>query len=189
MLAATRALRPATTKPPEPPKPPKPPPGGPTVIFVPAVRAGNTPSGMPDRVSLRDPVYVTAVVTAPSPLTTPITIEVDGTSTSAGTATVNGAASIQITSTTPLVIHGTAMTAPNFPFSPFLQLGARWSGSLIGASNRFGVSSIMEDWSVIYEGTRSSPLGYDLLVMMDWVSDSGGSSATLANASTSNALQ
>jgi len=46
------------------------------------------------------------------------------------------------------------MTAANFRFSPFLQLGAWWSGRLVGASNRFAASSIMQDWTVVFDGVR-----------------------------------
>ena len=160
--------------PPQPPEPPEPPEhGGPHVTFVPAVRADNTPSGAPDRIGLRDPVYVSAVVVTPMPLTTPITVDVDGVSPLAGNATVNGAAQVQIMGTTMLEIRGVTMTAPNFAFSPALQLGAWWSGDLVGASNRFGVSSIMQGWTVALDGVKTFPMGHVFYARMDWVSDSG----------------
>jgi outer membrane protein OmpA-like peptidoglycan-associated protein len=163
------------TPPPGPPKPPQEPPDprAPHVTFIPDVRADNTPLGMPDRIGLRDPVQVTAVVVAPTPLTTPITVDVDGVSARAGSATVNGGAHVQITGTTPLEIRGVAMTAPGFGFSPFLQLGAWWSGTLVGASNRFAVSSIIQDWTVVLDGVVTTRIGHGFYARMDWASDSG----------------
>jgi outer membrane protein OmpA-like peptidoglycan-associated protein len=164
-----------TTPPGEPKKPeePKEDDGRPHVHFIPAVRATNTPSGMADRIGLRDPVHVTAVVVSPKPLATPIMIDVDGAGAKAGVATVNGSAQVQITATTALEVRGTAMTAPNFPMSPFLQLGAWWSNSLIGASNRFAVSSILEDWTAEFLDAETTKFGHAFWVWMDWVSDSG----------------
>ena len=163
------------TPPPGQPQPPKEPPDprAPHVTFVPDVRAGNTPVGMADRIGLRDPVQVMAVVVAPTPLTTPITVDVDGVSAPAGNATVNGGADVQIMGTTPLAIRGVAMTAPGFGFSPFLQLGAWWSGTLVGASNRFAVSSIIQDWTAALEVAETDRFGQAFSARMDWASDSG----------------
>lgn len=179
-IAVGCALLPPLCAPPPPPPPPKPPeeppekpPGGPLVTFVPAVRAGNTPDGMPDRIGLRDPVHVSAVVVAPQPLTAPITIEVDGTSRQAGDATVNGQHNIQITATTLLEVKGIASSAANFAFSPFLQLGAWYNGALVGDSNRFGVSAIMQNWTAALDGVDTTRFGHAFYTIMDWVSDSG----------------
>ena len=163
------------TPPPGPPQPPKEPPDphAPHVTFVPDVRADNTPAGMADRIGLRDPVQVMAIVATPTPLTTPITVDVDGVSARAGNATVNGGANVQIMGTTLLEIRGVAMTAPGFGFSPFLQLGAWWSGTLVGASNRFAVSSIIQDWTAALEVAETDRFGHAFSARMDWASDSG----------------
>lgn len=169
--------------PPPPPPPPKEPPrrepddGRPSVDFVPAVRSPNTPAGMNDRIGLRDPVNVTAVVTNPPPVTAPITIDVHRSGPGGGEATINGQASVSITDTTTLQVLGTGdkkgMSAPGYARNPDLQLAASWSNDLVGASNRFAVSSIAEDWSLVESGQEEGPEGYVFWVKMDWKSDSG----------------
>jgi outer membrane protein OmpA-like peptidoglycan-associated protein len=168
--------------PPPPGEPPGEPPerpegdGRPVVIFVPLVRASNTPAGLNDRIGLRDAISVTAVVVNPPPLTNPITIEVDGTGSNGGVATINGQAQIQITGTTPLEILGTQMSAANFFYNPYLQLAAWWSNDLVGASNRFAVSSIAENWSTTFAGANRGRHGYVYMADMGWESDSGSRS-------------
>jgi outer membrane protein OmpA-like peptidoglycan-associated protein len=169
-------LPPIPPGPPEPPKPPKPPRDDdhrPHVTFMPAVRADNTPSGMPDRIGLRDPVNVMAVVLNPPPITSPITVNVDGAGPNGGIASINGAQQVQINGTTTLKIQGTTMSAANFAFNPFLQLGAWWANDLVGWSNRFSVTSIMQDWSVRLESYDVLRDGCSFYTKMGWVSDSG----------------
>ena len=90
-----------------------------------------TPVGMADRIGLRDPVQVMAVVVAPIQVTTPITVDVDGVSALGGNATVNGGADVQIMGTTPLAIRGVAMMRP-------VSASARSSSSapVVGHSGR-----------------------------------------------------
>jgi outer membrane protein OmpA-like peptidoglycan-associated protein len=167
--------------PPPPPKPPPPKPPetpkkddhGPMVLFTPIVRANNTPAGMNDRIGLRDPVHIMAMVINPPPSVTPITIFVSGSGPDGGTATINGQPQVQITGSTALEIKGTQMSREGYPFNPFLQLGAWWSNTTVGESNRFSVSSIAENWSVIFGGAKKERFGYVFLADMDWVSDSG----------------
>ena len=179
-LAATCVIAPelCVVPPPPPSGPPEEPPrpeedSRPIVTFVPAVRSPNTPVDMNDRIGLRDPVNVTAVVVNPPPVTSPITITVDGTGPNGGEATINGQATVQITGTTPLQVLGTRMSAENFAYNPYLQLAAWWSNDLVGASNRFAVSSIAENWSVEFDAANVTRFGYAFYVKMDWVSDSG----------------
>jgi hypothetical protein len=76
---------------------------------------------------------------------------------------------VQIQGTTALNVQGTGMTSPTFPFGSFLQLGASWNNDLIGDSNRFAVSSIIEDWIAVFEAAEK----LTLFAMMKWQSDSG----------------
>src|SRR5690606_32118394 len=81
-IAVGCALVPPLCVPPTPPIPPGPPKqpdedgDRPHVTFVPDVRASNTPVGMPDRIGLRDPVSVNAVVVNPPTNGVPIIIDV-----------------------------------------------------------------------------------------------------------------
>ncbi len=145
----------------------------PMVVFTPSVRATNTPAGMNDRIGIRDAVSVMAVVTNPPPATSPIRIFVSDNNLGAGNATINGQREIFITGTTALSVLGTLMTTGSYIFSPYIQLGAWWSGNLVGDSNRFAVSSIAQDWSVIDAGSNVGAFGYVSMADMDWVSDSG----------------
>ncbi|MDV3456182.1 DUF4157 domain-containing protein [Sphingomonas sp. HF-S4] len=166
---------------PGPPGPPEPPDrperprqedeGGPRVLFIPDVAAGNSPAGMPDRIGLRDPVLVTAVVQNPPPITQPITISLSAPHNAAGDASINGAATVDITGTTVLSILGTRMTEA--PVGAHLQLGAAWQSSLVGWSNSFAVSSIAQDWTVALELARPARHGYEFSARMGWDSDSG----------------
>jgi outer membrane protein OmpA-like peptidoglycan-associated protein len=180
-VAVGCALLPELCIPPISPTPPERPPDKPRddddrqpmVIFTPNVRASNTPSGMNDRVGMRDSVSVTATVVNPPPAASPIRIFVSDNNLGAGNATINGQREISITGTTPLSVLGTVMSAGSYVFSPYIQLGAWWSGHLVGDSNRFAVSSIAQDWSVIDAGNNVGRFGYVSKADMDWVSDSG----------------
>ncbi len=175
------ALLPEVCIPPIIPTPPQPPPERPpddddhppTVVFTPRVRAGNTPTGMNNRIGIRDAVTVMAVVTNAPPATSPIRLFVSDNNSGAGNATINGQREISVSTTTTLSVLGTAMTTGSYIFSPYIQLGAWWLGHLIGDSNRFAVSSIAQDWSVIDAGSNVGPFGYVSKADMDWISDSG----------------
>ena len=142
------------------------------MTFLPAVRAGNTPLGMPDRIGLRDPVRITAVVINPPTSGVPIIIDVTGMIAGAGTATVDGAAQVHTLTTTTIDVQGTDMSSAAFTLGPFLQLGAWWGNHLIGASNRFAVSSIMQDWTVALDAAEETTIGLAFYARMDWDSDS-----------------
>jgi outer membrane protein OmpA-like peptidoglycan-associated protein len=186
-LGATCILAPELCLIPLPPPPPPPDPDDPdpddpdddgthpVVSFLPAVRSPNTPTGMNDRIGLRDPVNVIAVVVNPPAPTAPITIAVDGTGQNGGDATINGQAQLNIVSTTPLEVQGKVMSSENFAYNPYLQLAAWWSNDLVGESNRFAVSSIAENWSVEFgiPPYGQGQYGYFLNADMPWVSDSG----------------
>ncbi|WP_343519427.1 DUF4157 domain-containing protein [Sphingomonas sp.] len=159
-------------KPPDRPERPRPEEaGGPRVRFVPDVAAGNSPSGMPDRIGLRDPVRVTAVVENPPPVTQPITISVSAPHNAAGDATIDGATTASITGTTMLSILGSRMTEAGI--GPQLQLGAVWQSDLVGWSNHFAVSTIAENWSVALHSTDVTQYGCAFYAEMAWESDSG----------------
>ncbi len=167
-------IPPVPPTPPTPPEPPEPPEDGqPMVMFIPNVRANNTPAGMNDRIGIRDADNITAVVTNAPPPTSPIRVFISDNNSGAGNATINGQREILITGTTALTVLGTLMTTGNYVYSPYIQLGAWWSGRLVGDSNRFAVSSIMQDWEVIDAGSNVGRYGYVSLADMKWVSDSG----------------
>lgn len=157
----------------EPDDPDKDDPARPSVLFVPDVRSMNTPAGMNDRIGLRDSVLVTAVVTNPPPPANPILIAVDGASSQAGDASINGQAQVSIVGTTPLRILGTRMTAIGSARSPYLELAAWWGNDLAGASNPFAVSSIGENWGVELWDYSVAKFGYEVVSKMSWESDSG----------------
>lgn len=175
------ALVPELCIPPTPPTPPERPPDRPPdddhrrpmVIFTPNVRASNTPAGMNDRIGIRDGVSVTATVINPPTDGSQISIFVSDNNLGAGNAAVNGQRQIFITGTTPLSILGTLMSSGNYIFNPYIQLGASWSGHLVGDSNRFAVSSIAQDWTLIDAGNNVGAFGYVSMADMEWVSDSG----------------
>lgn len=167
---------------PDRPDPPKKPDDekDPRVFFRPDTRADNTPAGMTDRVGLVEPMSITAIVLNQPPITNPITIEVDGVSSQAGDADINGSSQIQITGTTTFDLKGKALSAPNHAPSPFLQLAAWWSNDLVGSGNRFAVTAIAQDWSVDFDGTDVTQYGYAFYTKMDWQSD-GNSYSELSN--------
>ena len=145
---------------------------GPRVHFIPDVAASNSPAGMPDRIGLRDPVRVTAVVGNPPPPTQPITISVSAPHTAAGNATIDGGASVNIAGTTVLSVLGSQMTQA--AVGPHLQLQAAWQSNLVGWSNSFAVSSIAENWWI---ATTKPPsvgrFGPVIFPDMHFLSDSG----------------
>jgi outer membrane protein OmpA-like peptidoglycan-associated protein len=165
-------IPPVFPPPPRPPRPDKPdkPPRTPQVMFVPDVRAANTPRGMNDRISNATPMTITAVVTNLPPAGQSILIEVDGVGPQAGDATIDGAHRIQINDTTTIRVQGTVLTAPRLS-APRLQLGAWFAGGLVGASNEFSVSAIMQDWETEFEDAKEFPMGFDLYAKMHWASD------------------
>lgn len=139
-------------------------------MFVPDVRAGNTPAGMNDRISPAHPVRITALVTNPPPAGQTILIEVDGGGPRTGEANIDGGASIRISGTTAFDVQGTTLT-PEGSGPPHLQLGAWFANDLVGASNTFAVSVIQQDWSTAYDSQGEFPTGYDLYVEMRWDHD------------------
>jgi hypothetical protein len=128
---------------------------------------------MNDRIGLRDAVDISATVINPPTDGSSILIFVSDNNVGAGNTTINGQREINITVTTPLSVLGTTMTNGSYFFSPYIQLGAWWSGRLVGESNRFAVSSIMEDWWVEDAGSNVGRFGYVSMADMHWVSDSG----------------
>jgi outer membrane protein OmpA-like peptidoglycan-associated protein len=148
--------------------------GQPRVIFTPNIRARNTPAGLDDRIGIRDPFTVIAtVINPPAATSPPIRIFVSDNNTGAGNATIDGQRELFINGTTAMSVRGTVMTTGAYRFRPFVQLGAEWSSQLIGDSNRFNVSSILQDWEVIDAGHNVGRYGYVSKADMDWVSDSG----------------
>jgi outer membrane protein OmpA-like peptidoglycan-associated protein len=160
-------------KPPEDPKKRRR--SGPQVVFTPRVRAPNTPGGMNDRISNANPVRVTAVVIDPPALDLPpIHIDVSGGVPAAGNATLDGAATLDIRQTTSFDVLGSVLTNPAFSRSPFLQLGAWYAGDLVGHSNRFAVSAIVENWQVAFSEANEFPGSLDMDVNMSWQGDGVG---------------
>jgi outer membrane protein OmpA-like peptidoglycan-associated protein len=155
--------------PPPPAPPPTPPPLPLTVAFT-TVRADTTPAGVPDRIPPRvDTVVGVGVVGWRIPMA-PVTLSIEGAGGGNGTATIDGAATLDVTGSTAVNLRGVTQTDPGNAGN--LRLVAEQGGTRLAASNLFTVSAIPQNFSITFNalitGARRG-----IRVNNHWQSDSG----------------
>jgi hypothetical protein len=153
-----------------------PPPARVTVAFS-RVQAATSPSGMPDRIPPRVDTAVGVGILGWTPPMLPITISLEGAGGGNGTATIDGAATADLSSTMTVNLRGVDQTAVGSGGN--LRLVAHQGTTRLAASNRFSVASIPQNWGIAFHSlvTRCPPpmtgrcLGFN--VQDSWESDSG----------------
>jgi outer membrane protein OmpA-like peptidoglycan-associated protein len=151
------------------PVPPGPPPTPLTVAFT-RVRADTSPAGMPDRIPPRVDTIVGVGVVGWHPPLLPVTLSIDGAGGGNGEATINGAATVDVTASTAVNLRGTTQTTPGNAGN--LHLVAEQGGGRLATSNAFSVSAIPQNFSITFNslvtGARRG-----IRVNNHWESDSG----------------
>jgi hypothetical protein len=158
-------------KPPEPPdKPDRPDQRTPRAIFG-RVRAANTPSAMGDRIPDSGFTLVAVAVSDYDPTSTgPILIRQAAARPVDGEVLTNGARTAAITGSTMLSVAGQTQTSERAGgFN--LRLEAVLGATVLGQSEPFAVSAIMENMRTRRVGEIVDPTGASLLAEMIWDSD------------------
>ena len=161
--------------PPGPPTPPPPPPPAVAVTFGGPVRSASTPAAMVDRIAPGRSVPVPVTVANWSPPMIPITVRVTG-GAGAGTATVNGAASAQITASGPVTIGGGTQTGVGKGAG--LRVTAAQGGTTLASSSAFAVCAVPTDWTDTLVGPVTGAKR-GIKVQDGWSSDGSGTIAEL----------
>jgi peptidoglycan hydrolase-like protein with peptidoglycan-binding domain len=155
---------------PVPPSPP--PPVVPLTVTIGKVRAPSTPAAMAaDRVPPRVDTAVNVTVSGVSLPMAPVTLSVDGAGGSNGTATLNGAATIDLTANAVVQVRGGTQTAPGNG-GKLRLLARQGTGPQLAASNPFTVSSIPQNYSDTFVSLVTGP-ARGIVVQDGWESDSG----------------
>jgi hypothetical protein len=101
----------------------------------------------------------------------PITLEIAGAGGGNGTATINGAATHDVTSSGTVQLRGNTQTSPGN--GGRLQLVARQGGTELARSGTFSISSIPQNWNVTFQSLVNDPGLRGMRVTNAWESDSG----------------
>jgi hypothetical protein len=153
--------------------PPLPPPlaVGPTATLPPHIRGNSSPASMPDRIPPRVDTPAAVTITGLAIPMRDITLSIDGAGGGNGTATINGAATVDLGASATVQLRGVDQTAPGKAGN--LRVLASHGGTRLAASGGFSVSSIPQNFSVTFNSQISTPTMRGLAVNNHWESDSG----------------
>lgn len=155
-----------------------------TVAFS-HIQASTSPAGMSDRIPPRVDTTVGIGVVGFSIPMRPITLSIDGAGGGNGTATINGAATVDLTSSAAIRLRGVDQTTVGN--SGNLRLAADQGGTRLATSNNFSVSAIPQDWSISFSSIVAGPLPgragtwRGFIVDDRWDSDSRPGSANVSD--------
>ena len=141
------------------------------VTVPPHVRSASTPKGMPDRIPPRVDTPVTVGITGWHPPTLGVTLSLEGAGGGNGSATINGAPSVNLVASTAVNMRGVDQTDPGKAGG--LRLVARQGPTVLASSGGFSVSSIPQNFYVTFNSQISTPTMRGLQVNNHWLSDSG----------------
>ena len=140
-----------------------------TVSFT-RIQASTSPASMPDRIPPRVDTTVGVGIVGFSIPMRPITLSIDGAGGGNGDATINGAAAVDVTSTTTVALRGTTQTSVGNAGN--LRLVAHQGGTRLAASNGFSISSIPQNMNITFASlVTGASRGF--VVRHTWESDSG----------------
>ena len=143
---------------------------GPIVPLPRHMRGSSSPAGMPDRIPPRVDTPAAVTITG---LTVPmqdITLSIEGAGSGNGTATINGAATVDLGVSATVQLRGVDQTA-GVGNAGNLRLVASHGGTRLAASAGFSVSSIPQNWSVTLNALVTGPKR-GIVVNNNWESDS-----------------
>ena len=130
------------------PTPPPPPPPTPLSVAFTRVRASTSPAGMPDRIPPRVDTIVGVGIVGFTPPMLPITLSVEGAGGGNGTATIDGAATVDLTASASVLLRGVDQT--DVGKAGNLRLVANQGGTRLAASNNFSVSAIPQNHTIAF---------------------------------------
>jgi hypothetical protein len=137
----------ATAPVPPTPAPPAPP-TLPLTVAITHVNANTSPAGMPDRIPPRvDTIVGVGIVGWRIPMA-PVTLSIDGAGGGNSNATIDGAATVDLTNTAAVRLRGTAQTSVGNAGN--LRLVAEQGGTRLATSNAFSVSAIPQNFSITF---------------------------------------
>ncbi len=126
-----------------------------TVAFT-RVQASTSPAGMSDRIPPRVDTTVGVGIVGHSIPMRPVTLSIDGAGGGNGTATINGAATVDLSSSAAMRLRGVDQTAVGNAGN--LTLVADIGGTRLATSNSFSVSAIPQNWNVSFSSIVAGPL-------------------------------
>jgi len=113
------------------------------------VRAPSTPTGVGDRIPPNVDFPISVTLTGWHPPMAPVRISVQGAGGGHGDATIDGAATQEITASGTIQLRGTVQTDPGNAGS--LRLAASLGSSTIGRSNAFTVCAIPQNFNIAFQ--------------------------------------
>ncbi len=128
--------------------PAPPPPATPVSVAFTHIQAPTSPTGMPDRIPPRINTIVVVGIAGYSIPMRPITLSIDGAGGGNGTVTINGAATVDLTSTAAVRLRGVNQTSVGNAGN--LRLVADQGATRLAASNNFSVSSIPQNLTMAF---------------------------------------
>lgn len=139
-------------------------------VTLPKIRAGSTPTGMADRIPPRVDTAAHVDVSGLKTGDAPVTLSVEGAGGGNGTATIDGAATKDITATADVKLKGGDQT--DVGKGGNLKLVAKQGGTTLATSSAFTVSAIPQNYKDVFArlitGTKRG-----FFVTDSWESDSG----------------
>lgn len=141
----------------------------PAVTFA-RVNASTSPAGMPNRIPPSVDTTVSYTVAHYDATKGKIELSIEGANDTNGKASIDGAATKEVTATGSIALKGTKQTTPGNAGK--MVLVAKQGGTVIGRSNAFSVSAIPQNWNITFnsliQGTKRG-----IAVNNAWESDSG----------------
>jgi hypothetical protein len=118
------------------------------VTVPPHVRSASTPLGMPDRIPPRVDTPVAVGITGWHPPMLPVALSIEGAGGGNGTATIDGAATVDLASSAAVLLRGVDQT--DVGKAGNLKLIADQGGTRLAASNSFSVSAIPQNHTIAF---------------------------------------
>jgi len=130
------------------PSSPPPPPPTPLSVAINHIQASTSPTGMPDRIPPRVDTSVGVGIVGFTPPMLPITLSIAGAGGGNGVATINGAATLDLTASATVQLRGVDQT--DVGNAGNLRLVADQGGTRLVTSNNFSVSAIPQNHNIVF---------------------------------------
>lgn len=140
-------------------------------VVIGNVNATTTPAGTPNRIPPRVNTQVNVTINNWHPPMNFVTFSIEGAGGGNGTATINGGATHQTSSSGILNLRGGTQTSPGNAGN--LRLVAHLGSTRLAASNTFTVSSIGLNWTMGLDSIINTGSRWGMRVRDSWQSDSG----------------
>jgi len=125
---------------------------------------------MPDRIPPRVDTPASVNITGWRPRLLGVVFSIEGAGGGNGTATINGANSVDLVASATVQLRGVDQTAPGKAGK--LSLVAHQGPTLLARSNGFSISSVPQNWSTSLVNSINEPDAIGMVALNSWESDS-----------------